>query len=325
VNRHAPGGVDAGQPPAVRQRLLSSAGEGSMVRQVDLLPALLTTASGAAIFAGFAAVGVTLAVERFGGRIGGLVGTLPTTIVPASIGMAIESPDIDAFRSAMYATPVGMLVNALFLACWRVLPPRLSANRPVHIRLGTMLALSLVVWSGAALAAISTIGQVESHVGAASSPWVGAFGMFGLVFLGFLFCLGAPPSPRGSRPVSLAALVGRGALAGLAVGLSTVVAAAGSPTVAAMAAIFPAIFITTMVSVWLAQGEAVQLGAVGPMMLGSTAVAGYALFAAWMLPAFGIAFGALLAWLGAGLCCTVPAWGVLRLLSSRTPRERRAG
>ena len=34
-----------------------------------------------------------------------------------------------------------------------------------------------------------------------------------------------------------------------------------------------------MIALWLAQGEAVQAGAVGPMMLGSSAVAGYALLA----------------------------------------------
>ena len=41
-----------------------------------------------------------------------------------------------------------------------------------------------------------------------------------------------------------------------------------------MASVFPAIFLTTMVSIWLSQGEAVQSGA-NLMMLGSSSVALY--------------------------------------------------
>ena len=44
-------------------------------------------AAPAAAFAGLVAVGVTVAIERLGGRVGGLLGTLPTTIVPASLGI----------------------------------------------------------------------------------------------------------------------------------------------------------------------------------------------------------------------------------------------
>ena len=40
---------------------------------------------GSASFAALVAVGVTVAIEKWGGVIGGLLGTLPTTIVPASI------------------------------------------------------------------------------------------------------------------------------------------------------------------------------------------------------------------------------------------------
>ncbi|MCP4793368.1 MAG: hypothetical protein GY882_08585 [Actinomycetia bacterium] len=39
---------------------------------------------------------------------------------------------------------------------------------------------------------------------------------------------------------------------------------------------FPAIFMTTMVGLWLSQGPDVPLGAAGPMLLGSTSVAVYA-------------------------------------------------
>ena len=63
-----------------------------------------------------------------------------------------------------------------------------------------------------------------------------------------------------------------------------------------------------MVSVWLSQGEAVQIGAVGPMMLGASSVSGFALIAAFTLPALGALWGTVLAWILAVALVTVPAW-----------------
>jgi len=63
-----------------------------------------------------------------------------------------------------------------------------------------------------------------------------------------------------------------------------------------------------MVSLWMAQGEEFQASAVGPMMLGSTSVALYALIATQSIPAWGGIAGSGAAWLGASLGATLPAW-----------------
>ena len=57
---------------------------------------------GSALFAGLVAIGVTLAIEKFGGRTGGLIGTMPSTIVPASIGFHLSSAP-EAAREALLA------------------------------------------------------------------------------------------------------------------------------------------------------------------------------------------------------------------------------
>ena len=82
----------------------------------------------------------------------------------------------------------------------------------------------------------------------------------------------------------------------------------GGPLIAGVAAVFPAIFMTTMCGLWLAHGEAVGAGAVGPMMLGGTSVSAYAWLAAWWVPALGLAPASLLAWVTAVVLITVPAW-----------------
>ena len=42
-----------------------------------------------ATFAGVVATLVTIAIEKFGGTLGGVLGTIPTTIVPASYGFGL--------------------------------------------------------------------------------------------------------------------------------------------------------------------------------------------------------------------------------------------
>ena len=91
-----------------------------------------------AIFAGFVAVLVTVAIEKWGGIIGGVLGTLPTTIVPAAMGMYVEA-GADDLGTSMSLIPFWMLLNALFVASW-VVYPRLK--RSVTLIEMTLVSLS---------------------------------------------------------------------------------------------------------------------------------------------------------------------------------------
>ena len=73
----------------------------------DVLPA--------AIAAGAVAILVTVLIERYGGVVGGALGTVPTTIVPAVAGMASAQGDAELMES-LSVVPAGMLVNAIFLS-----------------------------------------------------------------------------------------------------------------------------------------------------------------------------------------------------------------
>ncbi len=266
-----------------------------------------------AAFAGLVAIGATVAIERWGGRLGGVLGSLPTTIVPASLGIAATAPGADQLRDAMLSVPAGMLLNAVFLWLWRVLPPRLPAQA-LGRRLATMVALSLSAWLIGAVAVVAGGAWWRARGLPVALLGVGTTAL--IVAVGVAACLRPLPAPRGHRPVGPLTLLARGLLAAAAIGVSVLVAATGQPLLAGIASVFPAIFTTTMVSLWLSQGEAVPLGAVGPLILGSSAVAGYALLAAWLLPALGTAAGAVAAWLGAALLCSLPA----ALWLSRRPR-----
>ncbi len=274
----------------------------------DLLAVLLP-----ALSAGLVAVLVTLAVERWGGRTGGLLGTLPTTIVPAAAGIWLAAPDPEAFLVAMAATPVGMWVDVLFLWSWRVLPGWLDRGQAAagpggaeRRLLGRVLVVSLALWTLAAGLAVALLAGLQ----AAGLP-VLAVGLVGFVLsvaAGLWACRSNPPAPRGARRVGLVTLAARSGLAAVAIGVSVLLARWGGPLLAGMAAVFPAIFLTTMVSLWWSQGRAVQAGAVGPMMLGASSVSAYALLAGLLLPVLGTAAGSVVAWGLAVAGVTVPAW-----------------
>ncbi len=260
-----------------------------------LLPALL---------AGSVAIAATVAIERWGGRLGGLLGTLPTTIVPAAWGIHASAEPVE-FAAAMGAVPGGMLLNALFLLLWRELPPRLPVQ-DLKAKLAALTAASLLVWAAAgaglvfAQSALREVGVPPLASGLALAAV--------LLGVGLAATRDSHPAPKGTKSVGPGTLLARGVLAATAIAAAITIAHSGAGLLSGLASVFPAIFLTTMVSLWLAQGQAVPAGAVGPMMLGSSGVAAYALLAAWTIPAWGVGIGSVVAWVTAVLVVDVPAW-----------------
>ena len=74
---------------------------------------LLTSILLSALFAGIVATLVAIAIEKFGGRTGGVLATVPATIVPAALGMYSISERLNLLNRCRLF-PV-MMVNAIFL------------------------------------------------------------------------------------------------------------------------------------------------------------------------------------------------------------------
>jgi hypothetical protein len=91
-----------------------------------------------------------------------------------------------------------------------------------------------------------------------------------------------------------------------------VLAESGLPFIAGLASAFPAIFLTSMVALWVSQGPQVPQGAAAPMMLGGASVSVYAIIAIWSLPEFGVVLGSVIAWFASVILWTLPAFTLLR-------------
>lgn len=256
------------------------------------------------LFAALVAVGTTLAIERWGGRVGGLIGTMPSTVVPFSIGLAMTSTP-EGLSLAMFAVPPGMLLSALFLYLWRVVPPRLP-DGSLAARLAMASVISVSLWCCGAVVVVLLLQALGGDL--FTTGLVGLGMLTVIVIVGAIACRDGVAAPAASKRVPKRVLLARGTLAGCAIAAAVLVGKLGHPLAAGVASVFPAIFLTTMVALWFSQGEAVQAGAVGPMMLGSSAVASYALMAAFLIPALGISLGAVVAWFTAVMTTTIPAW-----------------
>lgn len=273
-----------------------------------------------ALFAGIVAVLATVVVERLGGAAGGVLSSIPTTIVPAAIGIWTRSADADAFRRTMAFVPVGILLNAGYLVLWRVIPAKLGARRRSHL-LGLTLALSLGAWMVAATGIMAIHDLLKPSIDHALAAGVIA-ALAGLA-LGVAANRTPHPAPKGTRRVGPLVLVVRGVAAAVVIGCAIALSRAGLPVASGIAAVFPVIFTTIMVATWLAQGAHVPTGAVGPMALGTLSVSAYALLAVVLFPMMNLALAATLAWIGAVALVSVPAYLFVRSRRARQPRAAR--
>ena len=258
-----------------------------------------------ALFAGIVATAVTVAIEKWGGLVGGLLGTVPSTIVPAGIGMYVAGGE-DVLVMSMSVVPLSMLLNALFLGAWVVIP-RWFPSAP-YLLVSTTLG-ALAFWSGLGMMFLVAVDELTTYL---SVQQLAAVGLVLLVVTAVVFNRRPQPTPKGTNRVSTLVLVARGVMAATAIGIAVAFSGLGFPTLAGLASVFPAIFLTSMVALWLAQGPTVPQGAAGPMMLGGASVAVYANVAMWSLPAYGAVMGSAIAWVASVVGWSLPAFMVLR-------------
>tara|TARA_Y100001933_G_scaffold116131_1_gene115971 strand:+ start:8918 stop:9766 length:849 start_codon:yes stop_codon:yes gene_type:complete len=257
----------------------------------------------AALFAGIVAILSTVLLERIGGALGGIV-TLPTTIVPASVGIWSEVLDASSFSSAMSMVPIGMLLNLLFLGVWRVSPGFLSHFLDESFILPAITAISVSLWVVTAGSSALIVEQSSESIKPVS---IALLTTIASVLLGLWAVKTNPPAPSGKNSVGIIVLLFRGLAAAVAIGASVWIASLNLPFVSGIISVFPAIFLTTMVSLWLSQGPHVPVGAAGPMMLGSASVSIYALISIVIFPIYGPWVGSILTWLISVLLYTIPA------------------
>lgn len=268
-----------------------------------------------ALFAGIVATLVTIAIEKFGGRTGGVLATIPTTIVPAALGMYSISGETE-FAQSMSIVPLGMMVNAMFLLVWIHAPQKFGLSL-----VGTTI-LSLIVWM--LIGSLGLVVSSELQTAGVDALTYAVSGLGLLILLGIWTTWTSRPAPKGSRSVRPTVLVLRGSAAATAIGIAVWFSSLSYPFVSGLVSTFPAIFLTSMIALWLAQGQDVPQGAAGPMMLGGASVGVYAVVAIILFPMFGPVLGSIATWLISIIAWTIPAYIYLQWRQSLTSLDQRS-
>ena len=179
-----------------------------------------------------------------------------------------------------------------------------------------MTVVSLAIWTILAIIFSFTLDFAFEEFARIS---LAILGMLLLVSVGVWMTWKPANAPKGSKTVSRGMILSRGIGAAIAIGIAVYFSELGFPLVAGLASVFPAIFLTTMVSLWISQGPEVPTGAAGPMVLGGSSVGAYALVAMWALHEYGMLLGSIISWLSAVMITSLPAFFWLRYkVSSNT-------
>lgn len=177
--------------------------------------------------AGVIAVLASVAVERFGGRTGGALATIPSTVIPTAIGFYEVDPGV-GFLKAMAVIPVGMLASAGFLAIWRLLPARLHSLTSSG-KLVVTIFVSVLAWLLCAAMVAGIQRSIDPSPGAAVVWAVCA--IVATLLLGLILLREKVDAPRGNRKVSPLQLLMRGLASMIAIGAALIIAKSGMPVI----------------------------------------------------------------------------------------------
>jgi hypothetical protein len=239
----------------------------------------------------------TVVAERWGTKVGAVVATLPSSAVVAFYFIAMEQ-GVDFAARAAIVIPAEMGINVVFLGLFVTLSRR---GLPVSLggALGGWTILSAVLYASD-LDDLLLSWLVFVAMIAGVTAWLRTSHRF---------------SQQPGRHISYTPgeLAFRGVFAGLMISVSVVGAAVAGPVVAGILAVFPAIFTSTMVILYLRQGREFT-GAVGTIMVvSSTNVVVYTTAVHLTYPVWGLASGTMVAlavsylW-SAGMYLAVMRW-----------------
>lgn len=217
----------------------------------------------------FIAIGIALLIEKLGGALGSIVGTVPTNLALTTYMILSEtSISFDGITESCLALVFGVFsTDLLFMPTWKLLPPKL----PTHWKNGSKVlattVVSLILWFIGAVLMI----LLQSYFKTLGvSMWIISVGsLVFIIIYGMALCWKLPPTPTGKNKVKWYVHIARGSCAFVAIFICCVLSQSGLGLAAGAMGTFPTAFLTAMVSVSISQRAEVATGAIGPLILGS--------------------------------------------------------
>lgn len=229
------------------------------------------------VIGGAWAIGATVAADRWGSKIGGLLASLPSTTLFALFFLAwTQTPEFAA--RATVVMPMVIAVENIFVLSYIVL-----ANKGVWIALASALA----TWFVAAY--VLVIFRFE-NVAAGLITYVVSFF---LVYYLVEYVLHVPSATGKSIRYTTKTILFRGLLSGMVIGFAVMMGKIGGPLLGGMFSAFPAMFTSTIVITYLSRGAAFSAATMKSALLGLATVVVHALMVRVTYVPFGIWWGTL--------------------------------
>jgi len=250
----------------------------------------------AGIVGGFATLLGAHSIERFGGIVGGIFGTIPLTIIPFIIGLLFFET-ADRVDLTLNMVPGGMTGTMVILLMWRFIPPHLPRQYSSHKRLLLMLLVSFLAWVAVASGVATFMFFMVEIFPQKQQPWditlaVGVAFFFVYIFASIIF-VGIPRLPvgrKGDEVVTLWHHLGRFAVGWTMTTVSVVIARynifAGGVSIA-----FPSVSLPALASLWMIHSDTVAMSAASPMIVGSASISLFAILFAWANPILELEYG----------------------------------
>jgi len=173
---------------------------------------------------------VTVIAERFGSKIGGFIGGLPSTIVVALIFIGLSQSTQDASRAAVMI-PLVMGVNSLFILVYLTLVHRGLVRSLLIALFVWFVIIAIVVWSGVESALVSFL------------VWSISLGFAYYITEYFLDI----PHKGGIRVAyTMQQILARGIVSGIIISMAVLISRLTGPVIGGIFSNFPVIFMSTL-------------------------------------------------------------------------------
>ncbi len=247
------------------------------------------------ILSAFIVITITIIAEKFGTKIGGILGTIPSTIVVIFIFISL-SRGVDFASRSVAVVPAEMGINILFFFFFVLL-----------IRRGIVpaTAISLGIWS--ILSILLYVVNLENII---LSIFVYSLSIL-ITFFTLEQIVHIKSSGRVKVVYSPQKIAMRGILAGIVVATAIVLSNINA-VLSGIFSVFPAIFLSTMLISAYEHGPKFVGGMAKAMIIGTLSVTSYAISIHFLYPILDILYGTIVAY-----CISIVFTGVLFIIRNR--------
>jgi len=198
--------------------------------------------------------GTTILAERFGSKIGGVIAGMPSTIVIALFFIGWTQTPVAASQATV-VVPLIMGIDGIFILTYASL-----------VRRSFPLALisSLFVWLCFSFA------LVLIHFNNFGLSLIGFLGLLLFSYVVMEYVLRVKSLAGRNTPLSFSNVLLRGLVSGLIITLAVAFAKLGGPLLGGVFASFPAVFLSTMILTYFAQGRVFSVSVMKTLMLSGT-------------------------------------------------------